>query len=75
MRYQLIAEGRNALYTIWEGNKTPTIGNAWLALWKAEGNGYYFPVAKAYRGKKFLRDFTATEINEVVRSKTRIVMK
>jgi len=75
MKYTLQVENRDGIFIIWEGKKSPTIGNAYLSLFKAEGNGYCFPVAKAYRGKKFLRDFTATEINELVRSKTRIVMK
>ena len=75
MKYTLVAEGRDAFYTIWEGRKSPTIGNAWLAMFKAEGNGYHFRLTKAYRGKKFLREFKATEINELIRSKMRIITK
>lgn len=73
MKYELVAEGRDSFFTIWEGNKAPTSGDAYFALLKAELLGLFFPQAKAYRGKKFLKDFNATEINELVRSKMRVV--
>lgn len=75
MKYKLMAENSNAIFTIWEGEKSPTIGNAYFAMLKAEALGFFFPLAKAYRGRKFLRDFTASDINNLIRSKWRVVTK
>ena len=73
MKYTLVAEDRNAFYTIWEGRKSPTNGIAYASLFEAEAHGYFFPEVRAYRGRKFLRDFKATELNKLI--KWRIVTK
>lgn len=76
MKYSLVAENREGLWLLWKGDKSPTIGNAYSALIKAEvSNGFCFSEAKAYRGRKLLREFKAEDINQIIRSKWRIANK
>jgi hypothetical protein len=66
-KYRLVAENKDAVFIIWEGKKAPTNGNAYAALFEAEAHGFIFPVAKAYKGRKFLKDFKATELNKLIK--------